>query len=198
MRTSKSFQLSSQSKIIPMKRFCIQQHYIRDNGIFPNNSELPVFIYRSVLRLPLLMRVSRIRKILNSNNWGNSWKGTVYDYHHYHSITHEVLAVYKGNTSLQLGGDNGIVVTLKKGDVIIIPAGVAHKNMKPENTFKCVGAYPNGSIYDMNSGKSGERPQTDENISRVRIPECDPVFGKDGEMLKFWHKPEFRKTGTYS
>ena len=171
-----------------MKRFCIQQHYLRDNGVFPNNPDLPVFIYRGVLKLPLFMRAAHITKLLEKNHWSNTWKGTVYDYHHYHSITHEVLAVYSGSATLQLGGENGITVSLKQGDVIIIPAGVAHKNLTPENTFKCVGAYPNGSIYDINTGKTGERPHTDQNIAHVPLPGFDPVFGKQGEMLKFWNK----------
>jgi uncharacterized protein YjlB len=41
-----------------------------------------------------------------------------------------------------------------KGDVLLIPAGVAHKNVGASIDFKCVGAYPGGKEFDINLGKS--------------------------------------------
>ncbi len=158
-----------------------------NDGIFPNNSSLPIIIYRSILKLPMWGPANALRRIFISNNWKNEWKNNIYDCHHYHSNTHEVLGVYKGETTIILGGENGQIVDLKKGDVIIIPAGVAYKNLKPKSPFKCVGAYPEGREYDMNYGRIGERPQTDENIKKVPLPSQDPVFGyKKGELQKQW------------
>jgi uncharacterized protein YjlB len=39
----------------------------------------------------------------------------------------------------------------------------------------------------MNYGKPGERPQADENITRVPIPLTDPLQGKNGELTKRWN-----------
>jgi len=64
-----------------------------------------------------------------------------------------VLGVCKGEPLLQLGGENGISLFIQQGDVLIIPAGVAHKNLGKENDLICVGAYPDGRDYDMNYGK---------------------------------------------
>jgi uncharacterized protein YjlB len=96
------------------------------------------------------------------------------------------MGVYKGKTTLQLGGKNGIKIKIEKGDVLIIPAGVAHRNLKKENAVKCVGAYPNGKNYDMNYGEKKELTRAIKNIKKVKMPKRDPVFGKTEGIIKFW------------
>jgi uncharacterized protein YjlB len=49
-----------------------------------------------------------------------------------------------------------------------------------------VGAYPDGRDCDMNYGKPGERPRTDENIRAVPVPVSDPVLGKQDGLTKCW------------
>jgi uncharacterized protein YjlB len=49
---------------------------------------------------------------------------------HYHSNTHECLAVCSGNANVILGGPGGHRLILQQGDVIILPAGVGHKCTK--------------------------------------------------------------------
>jgi uncharacterized protein YjlB len=162
-----------------------KQYFVKDDGIFPNNS-LPIIYYPKVLELPMLFSALSIRRLFQKNNWGNNWKQGIYTYHHYHSITHEVLGVCKGETLLQLGGEEGITLFIEEGDVIIIPAGVAHMNLGKEDDVICVGGYPNGKDYDMNYGRKGERPGTDENIGAVPLPETDPVFGEKKGVTKIW------------
>jgi uncharacterized protein YjlB len=170
----------------PIQHINIIRHILADDGTFPNNGQLALIVYRNALRIEQNERGKTIEQLFESNGWSNSWQDGVYDYHHYHSITHEVLGVIEGSTRIQFGGNNGISLMLDAGDVVIIPAGVAHKNLGGENNFKCVGAYPEGKDYDMNYGKPGERPGTDENIKRVPIPESDPVFGLSGPLIKEW------------
>lgn len=164
------------------------QHQLKDDGVFPN-SIYPVLVYKNVLQLDDDNQPQIAEDIFEGNNWKNTWRDGILNCHHYHSIAHEVLAVYSGNCHLMLGGDEGIEFEINKGDVIIIPAGVAHKNISSSKNFKCVGAYPGGSDYDMNYGKAGERPGTDHNIARVELSEYDPVFGKDGPLQALWEKP---------
>jgi hypothetical protein len=64
---------------------------------------------------------------------------------------------------VQLGGERGVVQEVHPGDVIIIPAGVAHKNLGPTADFGVVGAYPEGQDWDINYGRPGERPRADNN-----------------------------------
>jgi uncharacterized protein YjlB len=85
-----------------------------------------------------------------------------------------------------LGGEQGVTLFVEEGDVLIIPAGVAHMNLGEEKDVICVGGYPDGKDYDMNYGKKSERPATDENIASVTLPLTDPVFGKKDGLLKLW------------
>jgi uncharacterized protein YjlB len=163
----------------------VQHFLIKDDGRFPN-SYLPVLLYKHALRLPAFFASDYVKKLFRSNNWDNAWKAGIYTYPHYHSITHEVLGVYKGKARLQLGGDNGVEVLVEKGDVLLIPAGVAHRNLDGEHAVKCVGAYPDGKDYDMKYGKPEERPQADKNIYAVGLPSKDPVYGSTGVMQEHW------------
>lgn len=163
----------------------IQELNLHDDGVFPNN-RLPVLLYKGALGIPLLFPATHVKNLFKKNGWSNSWDAGVLEYHHYHSITHEVLGIYSGETTLQLGGEGGVQVNIEKGDVLVIPAGVAHKNLGDENAVGVVGAYPDGRDYDMNYGKPGERPGTDEHIAKVPIPKSDPVMGKDKGLTTIW------------
>lgn len=79
---------------------------------------------------------------------------------------------------------------MSRGDVVVIPAGVAHKNLGASPGFALVGAYPAGQLWDMMYGKPGERPRADENIARVPLPEADPVYGAGGPLLAHWRESE--------
>jgi uncharacterized protein YjlB len=127
-----------------------------------------------------------VEELFHSNGWGGSWRNGVFAFHHYHSTAHEVLGVYSGSASVQLGGDEGIECEVRAGDVVVIPAGVAHKKLRSTGDFRVVGAYPAGQSPDMCYGKTEERPAADANISSVSKPVKDPVFGESGPLLKLW------------
>lgn len=171
------------------KYFVEYSYLLDDDGTFPN-STLPVLHYKNVLDLPALFPAAYIENLFKTNHWMNSWKAGIFTFNHYHSTTHEVLGAYKGKTTLQLGGDKGVKVEFEKGDVLIIPAGVAHKNLGDEGDIACVGAYPEGKSYDMNYGKPGERPLADDNIANLILPERDPVLGLKGGTVNYWHKKQ--------
>ena len=147
---------------------------------------LPVLLYKSVFQLPNEHSPGLMETVFEKNDWSNSWRNGIYTYNHYHSITHEVIGIYSGECHVALGGDSGIQILIEKGDVLVIPAGVAHKNVGASLDFKCIGAYPEGMDFDMNLGKSGERPGTDKNIKKVPIPKKDPLYGKEGCLWLYW------------
>jgi uncharacterized protein YjlB len=97
-----------------------------------------------------------------------------------------VLGVYKGDARVQFGGEEGPTLMVEAGDIVIIPAGVAHKNINSSHDFRVVGAYPAGQSWDMNYGKEGERPAADNNIIAVPNPRTDPVYGDMGPLKKIW------------
>lgn len=156
----------------------------KDDGIIPN-SALPLLFYKGVF-LEDYVDADAMIAHFRDFGWRNAWKNGVYDYHHYHSITHEVLGIYQGRAVLQLGGERGVQLAVEAGDVIVIPAGVAHKRVSQSEDFAVVGAYPDGCEYDLMKGQAGERPKADENIARVPIPEYDPVYGKAHGLLDSW------------
>lgn len=162
-----------------------EKYYLKDDGKIPN-SKFPVLIYSNFFSKRGDGGAEWLEKKFAENNWKNSWRNGVFDYHHYHSNTHEVLGIYKGAALLQLGGETGKKLQVSAGDVIIIPAGVAHKNLESKD-FKVVGAYPEGRAHDMNTGKESERPEADKNIAEVPLPQSDPVEGKEGGLRSIWN-----------
>lgn len=159
------------------------KHLLIDDGTFPN-SNLFLLIYKDAFLIHD-KSAAFIEETFRSNNWKNSWRNGIFDYNHYHSTTHEVLGVCNGIATVLLGGDKGVIADLRKGDVVIIPAGVAHKCLKSSEGFQCVGAYPDGKNYDIKKGHTDERPGADNNIKLVPLPEMDPVYGS-GPLQLNW------------
>jgi uncharacterized protein YjlB len=159
---------------------------LEDDGTYPNNPRLPLLLYRGALNLPAQGAEVAIEALFRGNGWGGTWRNGIYGFHHYHSTAHEVLGVSRGTVVVQLGGDAGITVSLRPGDVVVIPAGVAHKNLSASGDLLVVGAYPPGQRPDMNDGRTGERPAADERIARVPTPGMDPVYGADGPLIQHW------------
>jgi uncharacterized protein YjlB len=159
---------------------------LKDDGTFPNNGKLPLLIYQGILALPQSNPAAVVESLFESNGWNGCWRNGIFGFHHYHSTAHEVLGVYSGSAEVQMGGVSGVSLTVCRGDVIIIPAGVAHKNLGANSDFRVVGAYPLGQGPDMCYGKAGERPRADKNIARVGLPKMDPVHGVDGPLAKHW------------
>src|SRR5689334_6596240 len=158
-----------------------ETHLFADDGVFPN-SRLPVLIYRGVLATP---EAAAFERMFDANGWSPAWRNGLFSVHHYHSTAHEVLGIYGGRVTARLGGPQGTSVTLMAGDVVVIPAGVAHKNDGASGDFRVVGAYPAGTSPDMQYGKPGERPGTDRSIAGVGLPAADPVRGAGGLV---WRK----------
>jgi uncharacterized protein YjlB len=160
---------------------------LKDDGTFPN-STLPLLLYREAVVFPEHGPDpgAIVEQLFAANGWIGMWRNGIYSYHHYHSTAHEVLGVYHGTAKVQFGGDHGVTHELHPGDVVIIPAGVAHINLLSRSRFGVVGAYPEGQEWDMNYGQPGERPRADMNIARVALPKTDPVYGPDGPLLEKW------------
>jgi uncharacterized protein YjlB len=98
-----------------------------------------------------------------------------------------VLAVVGGSASITFGGPEGETVEVVAGDVVVIPAGVGHRNGGSSGDFSVVGAYPRGQEnYDLRTGEEGERPGVLENIRNVALPTSDPLFGAEGPLVRRW------------
>lgn len=169
----------------------IWSHEFAVNKNFPNN-RLPVLVYRQALTLPHQKRKSAeiVRKVFAAHGWGNAWQNGIYDFHHFHSNTHECLGICMGEATVILGGPGGLPVKLGMGDVIILPAGVGHKCSSKSEDFLCVGAYPQGKDYDIKLGKASEFEEAKKRIASVPVPAGDPVFGNEGFLKAYWSGPK--------
>lgn len=158
--------------------------YFKDDGRIPN-SKYPLLLYRDAFKERDDKGAAWLEQLFLQNNWSNSWRNGIFDFHHYHSITHEALGIYSGSALVHLGGEEGSKVKIRAGDIVVIPAGVGHKNLGAEG-LGVVGAYPGGMMWDLMRGNPGERPQTDKNIAAVPIPEQDPLLGQKNGLLTIW------------
>src|SRR5205814_7090645 len=102
-------------------------HALPPDGVIPN-SRFPLLIYRKALSLTQSDPAALFEEVFERNGWSGTWRDGIYPYHHYHSVTHEVLGVFSGSATVQFGGESGVIEKLIAGDVVVIPAGVAHKN----------------------------------------------------------------------
>jgi uncharacterized protein YjlB len=161
----------------------------KDDGSIPNNPHLPVVIYPQVVALERAKDPAAVLETLfAANQWGESWRNGVYDYVHYHSSIHEVLGVARGRARLRLGGDNGEEVDVAAGDVLVLPAGTGHQCLMESEDFLVVGAYPPAGEYDLCRGSKAEHAKALKTIPEIPRPNSDPVFGKNGPLLKLWQR----------
>ena len=111
----------------------------------------------------------------------------MFQFHHFHSTSHEVLAVIKGHATIQLGGPQGKPFDVAVGDVLVLPAGTGHFRTASGDGFTVVGAYPHGQEdYDLlREADDAAR----ERIANLGPPPQDPVGG-DGVAL--WTNQEAR------
>ncbi|MFC2949308.1 cupin domain-containing protein [Virgibacillus sediminis] len=148
------------------------------DGTIPNNPVLPVLVYQGAFE----EHPQEIEDAFNRNGWTGSWTGDVFDYHHYHTNTHEAVGVVSGSADLQLGGKQGETYRVKAGDVVVLPAGTGHKKLQNSDDFQVCGAYPEGRSPNLKTGNPAEHNEDLQEIRSAKqpAPSSDPVFGEDG------------------
>lgn len=166
----------------PGPEVSIETLHFHDDGLLPNHPRLPAVLYKGALK----DYADQIEAVFNNNGWLNSWQNGVFDYHHYHSNAHEVLGVMSGGARLQLGGDSGRTVEISAGDVLVLPAGTAHKCLGNTSDFRVAGAYPGGADYNTRRATPSDREAALPEITKVPLPDSDPVYGKSGPLLNLW------------
>ena len=161
-------------------------HRFADDGTIPNNPTLPLLVYPGALNLPEDDPAAACETVFEANGWGGSWRNGIYPFAHYHSTAHEVLGICRGEAKVRFGGNTGIALTVRAGDVVVIPAGVGHHNLGASADLLVVGAYPRGQRWDLRRGLAEERPQVLDNIARVPLPAADPMYGANGPLVQHW------------
>lgn len=177
--------MEGHSMLNPPDALTIEEHFFADDGRVPNNPSLPLIVYRGALETGPRCAAD-CETLFAHNGWGGAWRNGIYAHHHYHSTAHEVLGIAAGSVRVRLGGEDGTTVELHAGDVVVIPAGVAHKNEGASPDLVVVGAYPGGKSPDMCSPAAQQRERALQNVREVPLPASDPVYGKPGPLTERW------------
>lgn len=159
----------------------------RDNGMIPNHPRWPLVVFRRAVHLPRSADPAVVfEDVFESNGWGDSWRGGVYDYLHYHSRIHEVLGIARGRAKVRFGGNEGRTLMLHAGDVVILPAGTGHQCLSASKSFMAVGAYPASGTYDECGPTAEEHERGVKSVRKVARPRKDPVLGSKGPLIELW------------
>ena len=165
-----------------------------DDGSVPNHPRWPLVHYRGPVRLTAAFDPAAIfEELFERNGWADSWRNGVCDFLHFHSRVHEVMGVARGTAVVQFGGQRGRKLRLKAGDVIVLPAGTGHRRVSASKDFLVIGAYPATGTYDLCRTSPDEHDRALKTVPKVPPPRKDPVYGKDGELLRLWKRPRRRK-----
>ncbi|MFC0399057.1 cupin domain-containing protein [Paraburkholderia rhizosphaerae] len=154
----------------------------------PNNRRLPIVLYRQALQGDTLIdadeRAAAFEALFDAHQWPPRWRDSIFDYHHFHSTAHEVLAVVSGEADVIIGGPGGRVVHVRSGDVMLLPAGTGHCLQSGSGRFSVVGAYPAGQQWDIRR----DALTRDEcaAMDALPFPASDPVLGDRGPLIDFW------------
>ncbi len=159
-----------------------ETHRFEDGGGIPN-SRLPVLVYHDVAEA---RRAADCEQLFAANDWLGAWRNGIYPFHHFHSTAHEVLGIASGRAIVMLGGPSGREFEVTRGDVLVLPAGTGHCNLRSSDDLLVIGAYPDGMRWDLRRGDPAEHDEAVANISAVPLPRADPVEGPSGSLTELW------------
>jgi uncharacterized protein YjlB len=163
-------------------------YHFKDDGQTPNNPVLPMIHYRGAVKLERKWDPAAIFEVLFARyQWADSWRNGVYDFLHFHTKSHEVLGIARGTARVRFGGAHGRNISLKAGDVVVLPAGTGHCRVTASDDLLVVGAYPEGSGYDEPRPEDIDPKTAHANIAKVPVPPRDPVYGAEGPLRHVWN-----------
>ena len=148
--------------------------FFADDGSIPNNPRLPALLFRAALPPG---DPTAAEALFAAHGWPPAWRNGIYPYHHYHPDAHEALAIVCGTVRVMLGGEGGQARDLAAGDVVVLPAGVGHRNLGGSGDLLVVGAYPAGQSPTEYRGRAGEHALAVPQVTAVPDPAREPVLG---------------------
>lgn len=149
----------------------------KQSGGIPN-SPLPLIVYNSIIPNNVADKAGYLESLFADNSWIPAWRYHIFNFHHFHSTAHECVACFSGNATLQVGGEGGDMVNVNVGDVLVIPAGVGHRQVSASSDFTMVGAYPINQRADVCRDEIANLNIAKANIAKVPLPNNDPLGQK--------------------
>jgi uncharacterized protein YjlB len=164
----------------------IVAHLLGSDGAIPNHPRWPLLIYPAAVAIAGADPAVLFEAMFTRNGWPAAWRNGVFPFHHYHSNAHEALGIYSGEVTVQFGGEAGVTVVARPGDVIVLPAGTGHKKLASSGALGVVGAYPVGADPDTCMPPFARGKKNAAAAANVPLPIGDPVFGKTGPLFEYW------------
>jgi uncharacterized protein YjlB len=161
-------------------------HLLAPSEAVPNHPRWPLLVYPGAVAIAGADPATAFEDLFDRNGWPAAWRNGVYPFHHFHCDAHEALGVYSGEVTVQFGGDGGVVITARPGDVIVLPAGTGHKKLSSRGDLGIVGAYPAGQHPDMGTPLAANAQRSAAAVARVPLPQRDPVYGEKGPLFIHW------------
>ncbi len=147
------------------------------------NSTLPVLIYRAAIA-PKNGKALGFKDLYNANDWHGVWRNGIYDFHHFHSISHEVLGIEAGRAQVRLGGDYRRQCRCRSRRCVDPPAGTVIAVSAPRPISASSAAIRAARSIRISCVRDSDTALA--NIKAVALPKTDPVQGKDGSLLRLW------------
>ena len=101
-------------------------------------------------------------------------------------------ALFGGGGGGAAGGygntNEGKIIALRSGDVVILPAGTGHQRISASKQLLVVGAYPPSGTYDECMPLPEHHARALKSIPKVPTPAKDPVYGRGGPLQELWRR----------
>jgi len=151
--------------------------FLQADGTFPNNPDHPVMMVLAAFH----GTTAQAQALLTGGNqWTSPWIWGIYPFHHYHSTAWELLLCIDGQADIQLGGPSGPELSVTKGDWMLIPPGVAHKQLRDNGHFNLLGSYPmEGCSGPVDTLKGSPTQEQVVNMQACAAPQKAPIMGLD-------------------
>jgi uncharacterized protein YjlB len=168
---------------VALMKIPVVAHLLAPSGPIPNHPRWPLLVYPQAVPNPT---PEAFEALFTRNGWPAAWRNGVFPFHHYHSNAHEALGVYAGEVTVKFGGEGGVEVQARPGDVIVLPAGTGHKKVSSRGAFGIVGAYPQGAKPDTCMPPFARKAKNAQSVLQVGLPRADPVLGASGPLFEHW------------
>jgi uncharacterized protein YjlB len=175
-------------KLLPIASISPRILYLPAHGHFLNStvSDLPVVHYHPFESNSGTVEPSDVEALVTKHGFEPQWRYSMFDFDHFHSTTHELLVPFRGRATIVLGGMERLDV--RAGDVLLLPAGVAHRAERAEDGFCMVGSYPAGakSWDNCRGGEAGVEVRI-KNLGKGGVM-MDPMYGReqDAPVMNAW------------